>query len=193
MVRFSLVLDLQQKLNEKGPAYERWASVFNLKQMANVMLFLNENNVESIGDLLSQADTCYQRCDELQAKVRQCDDRLSEISMLKKNTIDYSKTRDVYIAYRKAGYSKKFFEAHRQEILTHKAAKQAFDTLEQIPKVKDLNREYSELLSERSRLKSELFNMRQKAKEYELAKENLRMFFEQDTAREDVIRREKER
>ena len=31
--------------------------------------------------------------------------------------------KDVYVAYRKAGYSKAFFEAHREEITLHKAAK----------------------------------------------------------------------
>jgi len=40
-----------------------------------------------------------------------------------------SKTRTTYEAYRKAGYSKKFFEAHREELTLHKAAKQAFDEL----------------------------------------------------------------
>ncbi len=40
--------------------------------------------------------------------------------------------------YRKAGYSNQFFEAHREEITLHKAAKQAFDELgvKKIPKVK---------------------------------------------------------
>lgn len=42
---------------------------------------------------------------------------------------------------RKAGYSKQFFEAHREEILLHKAAKEAFGQLESgVPKIKDLNR-----------------------------------------------------
>ena len=56
VVRFSLIFDLQQKLAEKGPAYERWASVFNLKQMASVMLFLNENHIDSMEDLVTQAE-----------------------------------------------------------------------------------------------------------------------------------------
>ena len=41
--------------------------------------------------------------------------------------INYAKTRPVYDAYRKSGYSKKFLEAHREEIALHKAAKAAFD------------------------------------------------------------------
>ena len=193
VVRFSLILDLQQKLEEKGPAYERWASVFNLKQMANVMLFLNENHIDSIDQLVSQAESNLQRADELQAQVRQCEGRLNEIKGLKANIINYSKTRDTYVAYRKAGYSKKFLEAHRDEILVHKAAKQAFEGLERIPKVKELNAEYAQVQSQRSTLRSELQSARKKSREYELAKENIRMFFAQDDRREEERRKEQQR
>ena len=185
VVRFSLIFDLQQKLAEKGPAYERWASVFNLKQMANVMLFLNENHIDSMEALVTQAEDMHQRTDALQAQLRQCDDRLSEIKALKTNIINYSKTRDTYVAYRKAGYSKKFLEAHREDILIHKAAKQAFEELEHIPRVKELNAEYAQIQAKRSELRSELQAARKKSREYELAKENIRMFFEQDTRREE--------
>ena len=75
---------------------------------------------------------------------------MAEIAVLKTHIINYSKSKDVYVAYRKAGYSKQFFEAHREEILLHKAAKEAFGQLESgVPKIKDLNREYSELLKKK--------------------------------------------
>ena len=193
VVRFSLIFDLQQKLAEKGPAYERWASVFNLKQMASVMLFLNENHIDSMEDLVTQAEDMHQRTDALQAQLRQCDDRLSEIKALKTNIINYSKTRDTYVAYRKAGYSKKFLEAHREDILIHKAAKQAFEGLKHIPRVKELNAEYAQIQAQRSELRSELQAARKKSREYELAKENIRMFFEQDTRQDEERRRGQQR
>ena len=193
VVRFSLIFDLQQKLEEKGPAYERWASVFNLKQMANVMLFLNENHIDSMEALVTQAEDMHQRTDALQAQLRQCDDRLSEIKALKTNIINYSKTRDTYVAYRKAGYSKKFLEAHREDILIHKAAKQAFEGLEHIPRGKELNSEYAEVQSQRKKLRSDLQSAREKSREYELAKENIRMFFAQDIRQEETRRREQQR
>lgn len=43
------------------------------------------------------------------------------------NLKEMSKTHPVYDAYRKAGYSKKFLDTHREEITLHKAAKAAFD------------------------------------------------------------------
>ena len=61
----------------------------------------------------------------------------------------------MYTAYRKAGYSKALLEAHREKITLHKAAKAAFDEagLQKLPKVKELDAEFSELLTkEESRL-----------------------------------------
>lgn len=40
------MIDLQEKIQEgNGAGYQRWAKVFNLKQMAKVLLFLQENNI----------------------------------------------------------------------------------------------------------------------------------------------------
>ena len=49
------------------------------------------------------------------------------IAVMKTHIINYSKTRDVYVAYRKAGYSKKFKAEHESDILLHQAAKKFFD------------------------------------------------------------------
>ena len=97
------------------------------------------------------------------------------------------------MAYRKAGYSKKFLEAHQDEILIHKAAKQAFERLEHIPRGKELNSEYAEVQSQRKKLRSDLQSAREKSREYELAKENIRMFFAQDIRQEETRRREQQR
>ena len=37
---FNLVIDIQNKLQSKGVGYQRWASVYNLKQMSKTLLFL---------------------------------------------------------------------------------------------------------------------------------------------------------
>lgn len=72
--------------------------------------------------------------------------RLTEIAVLKTHIINYAKTREVYTAYRKTGYSKAFLEAHREENTLHKAAKAAFGEagLQKLPKVKVLDAEFAE-------------------------------------------------
>ena len=106
--------------------------------------------------------------------------RLAEIAVLKAHIIHYSKTKDVYVAYRKAGYSKQFFEAHLEEILLHKAAKEAFGQLEGgIPKIKDLNQEYSELLQKKKEAYAEYRMIKEENKELHMAKHNLERFLNQ--------------
>ena len=42
--RFSLLIDIQKKVSEgKGKAYENWAKIYNLKQMAKTLIYLQEN------------------------------------------------------------------------------------------------------------------------------------------------------
>ena len=52
---------------------------------------------------------------------------MAKIAVLRAHIVNYARTRPVYDAYRKAGYSKKFLEEHREQITLHKAAKAAFD------------------------------------------------------------------
>ena len=100
-----------------------------------------------------------------------------EILALKKQIFNYADTRDIYIEYRKSGYSKKFFEAHREEITLHKAAKEAFKQLGgPIPKVKALNAEYAELLAKKRKAYSEYKACKQEMKDLVEAKKNIDLF-----------------
>ena len=79
---------------------------------------------------------------------------MAEIAVLRTHIVNYAKTREVYVAYRKAGYSKKFREEHEEEILLHQAAKNAFDEMgvKKLPKVKELQTEYAKLLEEKEKI-----------------------------------------
>ena len=82
---------------------------------------------------------------ELTAKIAEAQNSVAEVNVLKTQIVNYSKTRDVYVAYRKSGYSKKFLEEHEADIIIHKAAKKAFDELgvKKLPTVKSLQVEFA--------------------------------------------------
>ncbi len=73
---------------------------------------------------------------------------MAELNTLRKHIISYAKTHEVYVAYRKAGYSKKFLTEHEGDILLHKAAKKAFNDMgiKKLPTVKSIQAEYAGLL-----------------------------------------------
>ena len=148
MRQVNLLVDIQAKLQAgKGAGYERWAKVFNLKQMAQTLNYLSENNLINIEDLTAKTDAATARVHELQVTIRETEKRMAELHALKGHIINYVKTREVYAAYRMAGYSKKFVAEHEQEIKLHQAAKEAFSALgtQKIPKVKEIQAEYDAL------------------------------------------------
>ena len=99
----------------------------------------------------------------------------AEIAVLRTHIINYAKTRDTYVAYRKAGYSKKFREEHEEGILLHQAAKNAFDDMgvKKLPKVKELQAEYARLLEEKKKTYTEYRRSREEMRELLAAKANV--------------------
>lgn len=152
MPEISLLIDIQSAVQSgKGPGYERWAKVFNLKQLARAVSYLKEHDGMSAEDLRNKAEAArawFQECSE---QVKSLDSRLSGNAEFQKMIIGYFKTRDVYAAYRKAGYSKKFLAEHDREIRLHKTAKAYFDQrgAARLPSVSSLREEYGALLNEK--------------------------------------------
>ena len=125
-----------------------------------------------------KANASVERLSSLSDEIKSAEARITDILVLKKHITNYPKTRDVYVEYRKAGYSKKFFEEHREVITIHKAAKQAFDELglKKIPHVKDLNEEYYNLMSEKKKKNSEYYETKSSMQELLKAQKNVEMF-----------------
>ena len=109
------------------------------------------------------------------------DIEVSRLKVLKADhLVNYAQTRDAYIAYRKAWYSKAFFEAHREEITLHKAAKDAFEKMNvsKLPKVKALSEEYASTLTQKKALYAQYRLAREQMQEYQKALHNTEVFFE---------------
>ena len=121
--------------------------------------------------LREKTEDITRRSHELLDSVKQSENRLAEIAILRKHIVNYAKTRDTYVAYRKAGYSRKFYEAHREALTLHKAAKEAFDQLEikKIPKVKELNAEYAKVLENKKKTYTEYRKVRAEMQDYQIA------------------------
>lgn len=179
--KFDMLLDIQDIIARgKGPGYERWAKVHNIKQISQTLIYLRDHDIRNMDELTKRASDSATRFAELSQTIKDAEKRMAEIAVLKTHIINYSKTKEVYVAYRKAGYSKQFFEAHREEILLHKAAKEAFGQLEAgVPKIKDLNQEYSELLKKKKDAYAKYRRIKVENKELQMAKHNLERFLNQ--------------
>ena len=115
----------------------------------------------------------------LMKTIKDTEEKMETNKTIKMHIINYSKTRETYITYRKSGYSKKFLEAHRDEITLHRAAKEAFSKLPEgkIPKVKELNDEFTRLLSEKKAAYNEYKKIKKEMRDYQIAKQNVESFY----------------
>lgn len=148
----NLLIDIQAKLDAgKGAGYERWAKVFNLKQMAQTMNYLREHGLLDYGELKEKADAATGRFNALSAQIKAAEARMAEVAILKTQIINYAKTREVFDGYKTSRYSKKYLAEHEADILLHRAAKKTFSDLglKKLPTVKSLQTEYAKLLSEK--------------------------------------------
>ena len=189
------IIDIQAKLTAgKGEGYRRWATVENLKRMAKTKLYMDEHGLD-YDAMSARKSELAKKEKELSAKITVAQNRIAEINVLKAHIVNYSKTRDVYVAYRKSGYSKKFLEEHEDDIIIHKAAKKAFDELgvKKLPTVKSLQVEFAELLTTKKEAYAELKKVRDELRDVAVHTANyeeLRDLAERDPRKEKEHGRE---
>lgn len=187
--KVNLLVDIQAKLQAgKGAGYKRWRKVFNLKQMANTLNYLTEHDLLDYTVLEEKTAAAIAHHNEVSAQLKAAEKRIAEIAVLQTHIINYAKTREIYVAYRKAGYSKKFREEHEGEILLHKAAKKAFDDMgiKKLPKVKDLKAESARLYTEKKKTYAEFRRSREEMRELLVVKSNVEQMLKMDDELESV-------
>ena len=165
---FNLLVDVQAKLDEgKSSGYARWAKRYNLKEMSKTLIFLQEKKIGSIEEMQERVDAATARYHELGDSIKAAEKRMAELAVLRAHIINYSR---------------KFLEAHREEITLHKAAKAAFDEagLKKLPKVKVLNTEYSELLTQKKAAYPDYRKAWEEMQELVKAQKNIELFFAEE-------------
>ena len=139
------------------------------------MNYLSEHKLLDYKVLSEKTAAATARYNELSAQIKAAEKRMTEIAVLRTHIINYAKTREVYVAYRKAGYSKKFRAEHEADILLHQTAKKAFDELgmKKLPTVKSLQTEYAELMAQKKAAYSGYRKARDEMKELLTVKANV--------------------
>lgn len=174
--KVNLLIDIQAKMQAgKGKGYERWATVHNLKEAAKTLLFLTDSGISDYDELAARAEEAGEKFDSLSVRIKQLEGRMADVAQLKTHIINYSKTRDVYTAYKKSRHKKEFRIEHADELQKHEAAKAAFDALggKAIPKVAQLSEEYAALLAEKKERYEEYKVARKEMIDYQTAKQNV--------------------
>ena len=181
--KVNLLIDIQNSIKaQNSPGYERWAKIFNLKQMAQTLIFLEENNITEMDTLQKSAQQSKDEFNDLQTRIHTIDTRMKDIAILQKHIGAYIKTKDVYAAYKKSGYSKKFLSKHENQINACKSAKDYFDELRltKLPTIKTLQAEYATLSAEKKKLYGNYHAKREYMQNVLKARQNVQMLLGYD-------------
>ena len=194
--KMNLLIDIQQKMEAgKGTGYVRWAKVFNLKQMSKALLFLQENGIESLEQLNDRTSAIVQQTEGLKDSIRADETRLAEIAVLRGHILNYVKTREIYQGYKASGFSKVYFESHRQDLTLHKAAKEAFNerNLKKLPRIRDLNAEYAQLLERKKKNYAEYRQQKAQMQDWLMAQKIVSVMLDDKEQEQTEIHRQEER
>ena len=147
--KVNLVIDIQEKMKQgKGAAYQRWATVYNLKQMAAALQYLQENNLLVYEDLAAKTEAANERFHGASDKLKQTEDTMKRNADIKAAIVDYARTRPVFEEYKAQGYSKKYLAEHEPDIAVYRAAQVSMRELlngEKLPKMDALKTEWQTL------------------------------------------------
>ena len=173
--RVSLLVDIQAKIREgKGEGYRQWATIFNLKQAAKTLIFLQENGIDSYDDLKKKSSSASGDFAALTKRIKEIESRLKEVAELQKYIGQYGKTRDVYAKYKASGWNRDFYDIHAADIILHRAAKKYFDGLgmKKLPSINQLKQEYATLAAEKKKLYGGYHEIKDLSRELAIARGN---------------------
>ena len=154
--RVNLLIDIQERMRQgKGPAYERWAKVYNLKQMAAALQYLKEHQLFEYDDLAAKTDAATERFHTLAGDIQQTEAELSRVSDLMAAVVQYAKTRPAFDGYKAAKYNRKYLAEHEAELADYRAAKATMAELlggEKLPKMDVLKEKRRQLAARKKAL-----------------------------------------
>ena len=174
--KVNLIIDIQSKLQGKGPGYECWAKVFNLKQTAAALAYLQENNLLEYEQLEKKAAEATERFHVLSDQIKSTEAALHANQELNSATVQYGKTRPVFQEYKARRYSRKFLAEHEAEIELYRAACADFKRIldgAKLPKIDVLKEEGRELTEKKKKLYGEYRRAKEEMQEVTTAKANI--------------------
>ena len=175
--KVNLIIDIQEKMKQgKGVAYAKWATVYNLKQMAAALQYLQENNLLVYESLAAKAETASARFYGVGDKLKRTETAMKRNADIKTVVVDYARTRPIFEEYKAQKYSKKYLAEHEADISVYRAAQSAMKELlngERLPKMDALKAEWQTLAAAKKSGYSEYRDAQKDMREIVAVKANI--------------------
>ena len=151
--KVSRLIDIQAKLaSGKGAGYERWAKVFNLKQLSKSVALLSEHGVSTEAELAQRINELQSQYSEVLEVVKDLETRIDENRELSRHVSAYLQNQKIAQRSKHAGNPAEYQETHRAQLTAYQAAAAYFKAhnIQKLPSLKQLKAEREELISEKA-------------------------------------------
>ena len=153
-----VLVDLENSIKAQvHGGYQHWANIFNTKEAAKTLLFLQEHNLTDLQQIDWAVDNAKSSFEVIVGQIKQVDARLDQIKTMQQHIGTYSKTKDIYRDYQRAKDKRIFYNKHEVAIDAHESAKKYFDNyaLKSLPSIGELKQEFAMLTAEKGKLYKE--------------------------------------
>ena len=172
----SRLIDIQAKLSMgKSAGYERWAKVFNLKQLSKSLALLLEHGVSTEAELTDKISRFKAEYSEALEVVKDLDNRISENRELSRHVSAYLQNRKAAQQAKTAKNPEAFREQHRAELTAYQTAAAYFKAhnIKKLLSLKQLKVKREELVSEKAQFYQKYHETRKAWLDLATAQQNL--------------------
>jgi hypothetical protein len=195
-----LLINIQAKLQQAhSPGFEHFARIYNLKEMAQTLIYLKEKGIGTREELDEKVNEAKSGFNSRQGRIKEIEARLGEISELQRHIGTYSKKKDAFNEWQKLKKyqptkweqfrnathpADDYYEAHRPDIILVQAAKNFFNTNgygknKKLPTIQALKNEYASLGAEKKKLYNGYRDVREDMIDLQKARQNVQMFLDE--------------
>lgn len=188
--RVSLIIDIENAMKErqKNPeAYRQWATVQNIKTMANTLNFLTEHNLLDYDKLFEKTEATRESYNSTRSRIKEIEKRLKTIEEDIHNIDSYRKTKPIADKLETVVFKERYRKEHEADLIIFGAAekylKKRFNG-GKAPLIKDLRAEQKALLAEKDKLYESYYSEKSELSELQATIKNVDMILGRDKAQE---------
>ena len=177
--KISLLIDIQNNIKaQQSAGYRHWATIENLKRIAETSNFLTEHGVGSYEELAERCEAASASSARLKAELRETGARMEALTLKQKYVATYRRLKPTYDRYKASKDKEKFLRGYESEIILFEAAARECKRLGAVPlpSAERMQAEMNDLTAKRAALKAELEKARREERDYAAVRRNVEEF-----------------
>ena len=177
--KVSLLIDIQNNIKaQQSAGYRHWATIENLKRIAETSNFLTEHGIGSMEELTERCEAASASVARLKAELRETGVRSEELTLKMKHVAAYRQLKPIYDRYQASKDKEKFLRGYEREIILFEAAARECKRLGAVPlpSAERMQAEMDALTARRAELTAERQKARREEQDYAAVRRNVEEF-----------------